>query len=157
MKDDRRTFASADFGRVPSRLTAFVPDRLIHRSVNGSPEGDSVSFSMERKHPVHIVDLPSRTMSMTLGGLEPSQTTRLHRHNYETLIYIVAGHGTTRVEDREVEWQAGDAVYIPVWAWHQHRNRSASEGCLYVACENAPMLQNLGGIALREEEEERQI
>jgi gentisate 1,2-dioxygenase len=54
------------------------------------------------------------------------------------------------VEDRKIEWKAGDAVYIPVWAWHQHTNTSATASCRYVACENAPMLQNLG-IALREE------
>jgi gentisate 1,2-dioxygenase len=53
------------------------------------------------------------------------------------------------VEDRKVAWRAGDAVYIPTWAWHQHTCTS-ERPCRYVACENAPMLQNLG-VALREE------
>jgi pyrroloquinoline-quinone synthase len=147
-------FGSRDFWRVPSSLTARVPDRLVHRAVKNAGDPGSDSFSTERKHPVHIVDLPSFSMSMTIGGLLPGQTTRRHRHNYETLIYVVEGAGCTTVEDRHIEWSAGDVIYIPVWTWHRHQNRSDSDSCLYVACENAPMLQNLGNIALREEEAE---
>ena len=84
------------------------------------------------------------------GRLGAGQKTRVHRHTYETVLYILEGHGRTFVEDRVVEWKAGDAVYVPVWAWHNHENLSA-ENCRYVACENAPLLQNLGNIALREE------
>jgi gentisate 1,2-dioxygenase len=58
--------------------------------------------------------------------------------------------GRTFIEDKVVEWKSGDAIYVPVWAWHYHENQSDTL-CRYVACENAPLLQNLGGIALREE------
>jgi gentisate 1,2-dioxygenase len=87
---------------------------------------------------------------MTIGGLAVGEATRRHRHNYETIIYVIAGKGVSTIEEREVSWRAGDAFYVPTWAWHQHRNTSTTEEALYVACENAPMLQNLG-IALREE------
>ncbi len=90
-----------------------------------------------------------------MGGLAPLQKTNKHRHNYETILYILEGRGTTLVEDREISWKAGDAVYVPVWAWHQHTNLSDTESARYLACENAPLLQNLGGIALREEDHER--
>lgn len=154
MRDDDKQgsqFGSKDFWKVPDALTARVPARLIHRAVAGAASAGAEQFSAERKHPVHIVDLPSFSLNMTLGGLLPSQSTNLHRHNYETIIYIVEGRGVTTIEGIEVEWQAGDAVYIPVWAWHQHRNLSDAQSCQYVACENAAMLQNMGGIALREE------
>ncbi|WP_245592000.1 cupin domain-containing protein [Cystobacter fuscus] len=98
-----------------------------------------------------IVDLPSRTLSLTIGHLRAGQSTRLHRHNYETILYITKGQGYTLVEDRKVEWKAGDAVYVPVWAWHRHVNTDARHEAEYVACENTPLLQNLGEIALREE------
>ena len=114
----------------------------------GVPNNDS--FSLERRHLVRTVDLPSRALSMTIGGLDVGEATRRHRHNYETIIYVIAGSGVSVIEEREVSWRAGDALYVPTWAWHQHRNTSATEKALYVACENAPMLQNLG-IALREE------
>jgi gentisate 1,2-dioxygenase len=50
-----------------------------------------------------------------------------------------------------VDWQAGDAVYIPVWAWHHHANLDDKIPASYLACENAPMLQNMGRLAIREE------
>ena len=53
------------------------------------------------------------------------------------------------------DWQAGDAVYIPVWAWHHHVNLDDNNPAKYLACENAPMLQNMGRLAIREEAEEK--
>jgi gentisate 1,2-dioxygenase len=100
---------------------------------------------------VTLVDLPSKTLSATVGGLHPGQSSNRHRHNYETIIVILKGRGRSVIEDRVVEWTTGDALYVPVWAWHHHENASADESCQYLACENAPLLQNLGGIALREE------
>jgi quercetin dioxygenase-like cupin family protein len=144
------TFSSTDFGKVPPSLTADRPERLLHAQVlHGAALGDT-KFSQERGHLVRVVDLPSRALSMTIGGLAAGEATRKHRHNYETLIYVVNGAGASVIEGREVQWRAGDAFYVPTWAWHQHRNTSTTEPALYVACENAPMLQNLG-IALREE------
>jgi quercetin dioxygenase-like cupin family protein len=146
----RAAFASADFGKVPPSLTADRPERLLHADVVRTAAPDDGKFSQERRHLVRMVDLPSRALSMTIGGLAVGEATRKHRHNYETIIYVIAGSGVSLIEDREVRWRAGDAFYVPTWAWHQHRNESATESALYVACENAPMLQNLG-IALREE------
>lgn len=139
-------YSSKDFGRTEPVLKAELPEKLVHRSVERTSRDEP--FSRERKHPVFVVDLPSRVLSMTIGGLEPRQTTSKHRHNYETVIFVLEGEGFTVIEDRRVDWKAGDAVYIPVWAWHQHT--STGSACRYVACENAPMLQNLG-IAVREE------
>ena len=146
------TFSSVDFWRVPSTQKVNLPANLIHRAVMGSQTAGADVFSDERRHPVRLVDLPSRTLSMTLGRLLRSQSTRCHRHNYETLLYVCEGKGVTFIEGHPVEWEQGDAVYIPVWAWHYHQNRSQDQECLYIACENAPLLQNLGGIALREEQ-----
>lgn len=142
-------FSSKDFGRTRREPTTYMPDKLHHPDLERVAK-DGI-FSQERKHPVFVADLPSRTMSLTIGHLEAQQATRRHRHTYETLIYIVEGVGRTVVEDRVIEWKAGDAVYVPVWAWHHHENLS-TELCRYVACENAPLLQNLAGVALREEE-----
>jgi quercetin dioxygenase-like cupin family protein len=146
----RAAFASADFGKVPPSLTVDLPERLLHADVVHGAAPDDSAFSQERRHLVRMIDLPSRALSMTIGGLAAGEATRKHRHNYETIIYVIAGSGVSVIEDREVRWCAGDAFYVPTWAWHQHRNESATEPALYVACENAPMLQNLG-IALREE------
>ncbi len=141
-------YSSKDFGRTPQQPELKVPERLHHPNVEGS--GFDTPFSGERRHPVFVVDLPSRTLSVTIGHLGPGERTRKHRHSYETILYILEGDGRTFVEDQVVEWKAGDAVYVPVWGWHYHENLSQGK-CRYVACENAPMLQNLG-VALREEQ-----
>jgi quercetin dioxygenase-like cupin family protein len=146
---EQKQFSSKDFHQTFARPTYVKPSHVIHKNVENA--GVHNQFSEERKHPVFFVDLPSKNVSMTIGGLLPGQKTHLHRHTYETVLYVIEGKGWTRVEDEIVEWEAGDAVYIPSWAWHQHQNLSNDQSAKYIACENAPQLQNLG-VALREEE-----
>lgn len=146
---EQKQFSSKDFHQTFARPTYVKPSHVIHKHVEKA--GEHNQFSNERKHPVFFVDLPSKNVSMTIGGLLPSQQTHRHRHTYETILYVLEGKGWTLVEDERVEWEAGDAVYIPSWAWHQHQNLSDTEPARYIACENAPQLQNLG-VALREEE-----
>jgi len=143
------TFSSKDFGKTKPQFEVQIPEKLIHKNVINKDSKDN-RFSEERKHPVFVVDLPTKNLSMTVGGLDPSQTTNRHRHTYETVIYIIKGEGVTTVEGREVHWSAGDALYIPQWAWHHHRNKNSDSECVYLACENAPQMQNLG-VAIREE------
>lgn len=148
-ESEQKQFSSKDFHQTFARPTFVKPSHVIHKNVEN--EGVHSKFSEERKHPVFFVDLPSKNVSMTIGGLLPAQKTNRHRHTYETILYVLEGKGWTLVEDEKVEWEAGDAVYIPSWAWHQHQNLSDTEPARYIACENAPQLQNLG-VALREEE-----
>jgi gentisate 1,2-dioxygenase len=139
-------YSSKDFAKTQPEIQLQLPERLIHRNVRQKIAGD---FSRERGHGVAIVDVPSKTISMTLGGLLPGQRTRRHRHSYETVLFILKGTGFTKIENTVVNWAAGDAVYVPVWAWHEHGNTGEGDA-EYLACENAPLLQNLG-IAIREE------
>jgi quercetin dioxygenase-like cupin family protein len=148
-----RTFTSGDFALVPRELSAGAAETLIHADVGGAHETTDLEFSRQRRHFVRAARLPSQVVSLTLGRLEPGESTRRHRHNYETIIYFLSGSGLSVVEGKEVRWTAGDAIYIPVWAWHQHVSSTDAGSVEYVACENAPMLQNLG-IAVREEETE---
>lgn len=140
-------FSSKNFHETQNEIKAQLPEKLIHKNVCQT-EGDE-QFNNQRNHPVHIVDVDSKTMSMTIGTLHVDQKTNKHRHSYETIIYIQQGSGRSIVEDTVIEWSSGDAIYIPVWAWHSHENHGDVE-CIYIACENTPLLQNLG-VAIREE------
>jgi len=145
-------YQSADFDKTPPTLHVRIPDRLHHPDVEAA--GKHGDYSAQRKHPVFFVDLPSHTISMTIGWLDPGQSSNMHRHTYETILYVLEGTDYTEVQGRKVEWKAGDAVYIPVWAWHRHTN--TGDGLArYLACENAPLLQNIGGVALREEAQKK--
>ena len=145
---NNQRFSSRNFSDVASRLE--TPDNqacLLHEGVRKS---ETDAFSAARKHEVHIVDLPSRALSMTFGALKPLRGSGLHRHNYETIIYVISGAGFSMIGETQVAWAAGDAIYIPVWEWHTHVNTSETAEATYIACENTPLLQTLG-IALREE------
>ena len=149
MEDNEKQFSSKDFNETYARPKYIKASKLVHKNVEQA--GEHNQFSTERKHPVFFIDLPSKNVSMTIGGLLPNQITNRHRHTYETVLYVIEGEGWTEIEDEKVEWKAGDAVYIPSWAWHKHGNLSNKNSAKYLACENSPQLQNLG-VALREEE-----
>jgi quercetin dioxygenase-like cupin family protein len=142
-------YHSADFDKTPPSVPVSIPQRLIHKAVE--QDGIRDAYSNARKHPVSFVDLPSHAISVTIGGLLPGGQSNRHRHTYETILYVLEGHGYSLVEDQRIDWEAGDAVYIPVWAWHHHVNLDTEKPAKYLACENAPMLQNMGMLALREE------
>jgi len=128
----------------------FRPERFaIHRQVEKTLAG---KFSTERQHPVFIAKLPSHCVSMNVGIIEAGITGGNHRHYYESMIYVIKGQGYSIVEGVKVEWEGGDVVYVPPWAWHQHFNTDPDREVRYIACTNAPLLQNVGNIARREEE-----
>jgi quercetin dioxygenase-like cupin family protein len=153
MKPDSYIYSSRDFGETIATIETAKPDRpCIHKNVTGTSNAANDKFSADRKHPVHIVDLPSRAVSVTIGGILPGDRTRKHRHTYETIAYILKGKGYSVVDGVRVDWEAGDALLVPRWTWHQHFNLSETEPAEFLGAENAPMLQNLG-LALREEAE----
>jgi quercetin dioxygenase-like cupin family protein len=110
----QKAFASADFDKTPPEPHVIIPEKLIHEGVESAGKQDD--FSKERKHPVFFVDLPSKCLSLTIGWLDPEQSSNMHRHTYETILYVLEGEGYSQVQG-----------------------------------ENAPLLQNIGGIALRQE------
>ncbi|ADO72776.1 iron-containing redox enzyme family protein [Stigmatella aurantiaca] len=124
------------------------PGELIHRQVGHGSAAEA--FSRSRGHPVHEVALPSRTMSFSIGKLAPGQETSNHRHAYESLIYILQGSGWSVIEGRRVEWNRGDALYVPPWNWHQHF--AGNENTVYLTGTNLPLLNQLGQSVVRQEQ-----
>ncbi|WP_046243325.1 cupin domain-containing protein [Hymenobacter terrenus] len=116
-----------------------LPGTLAHHDV----EQADAEFTAGRPT-FFIVDVPAKTMCMTIGSLQPGQRSGSHRHSYETIMYITHGQGYTMIEDQRVDWQAGDAVYVPVWAWHHNVNLSPDTAARYVSCDNAPQLHHAG-------------
>lgn len=150
---DDYIYSSRDFGETTNTIEIARPSRpIVHRNVTETKNAANDAFSEDRKHPVHIVDLPSRAVSMSIGGLVPGGRSRKHRHTYETVVYILKGKGYSVVEGARVDWEAGDALLVPRWTWHQHFNKSETEPAEYLGAENCPMLQQLG-LSLREEAE----
>lgn len=132
---------------VPSRVVG--PD-CFHRDVT-KVDAPAADFSRERGHPVYAIKLPSNTVSLSIGDLDPGASTSNHRHAYESLIYVISGRGYTITEGQRFDWKEGDAVYVPPWCWYQHF-ADPKESARYITATNLPMLRQIGQTVVREEE-----
>ncbi len=61
-------------------------------------------------------------LSMAIFEMAPGKSQARHRHPGEAILYIVRGRGYTVIDERRYNWQAGDAVLVHHYAWHQHFN-----------------------------------
>jgi gentisate 1,2-dioxygenase len=82
-------------------------------------------------------------MSTLVAEVPPGHHSGAHRHLYEEVNYVIAGQGYSIVEDRRYDWQAGDALNIPVFSWHQHFN-TGTETARFLVHTSRPALENLG-------------
>jgi quercetin dioxygenase-like cupin family protein len=114
--------------------------------------GAAAAFSVQRGHPVYPIRVPARSLSMSVGVLEPDARTTNHRHAYEALMFVLSGRGYSIVEGHRYDWQAGDALYTPPWCWHQHVADPDSR-VEYITATNMPMLESLGQTVMRQEAE----
>lgn len=146
------TLVIAEPTRHAARLPCLSGRRSPHDSLSAPPElalGQTTAICFDN---AAIANLPSKILSLTIGGLVGGGSSGRHRQCFETIVYILSGSGYSVIDDCCVSWSEGDAIYIPVWAWHQHSNDSNKLECEYLACENALMLQSLG-LAVRREAE----
>ena len=45
-----------------------------------------------------------------------------HRHTVEAVIYILEGKGHSIIDNVRHDWEAGDFICVPIFAWHRHIN-----------------------------------
>ncbi|MBC8555375.1 MAG: cupin domain-containing protein [Candidatus Brocadiales bacterium] len=146
--DSRAT--SADFGKTTDDVKVKMPGKVNIRQFEKQKNS---AYSEERQCSVSISDIPSYTIGVDITTIGPSSNDRKHRHSYETLIFVLEGRGYSIVEEERVEWEAGDSLHIPPWAWHQHFNTDPDKEAKFLSGTNAPLLQSIGDIDRREEAE----
>jgi len=146
--DSRAT--SADFGKTTDEVKVKMPGKVIVRQLEKQKNS---AYSEERQCSVSISDIPSYTIGVDITTIDPSSNDRKHRHSYETMIFVLEGRGYSIVEEERVEWEAGDSLHIPPWAWHQHFNTDPEKEAKFLSGTNAPLLQSIGDIDRREESE----
>jgi uncharacterized RmlC-like cupin family protein len=84
-----------------------------------------------------------------LSELPPEGKSVKHRHTTEAVIYIVKGSGHTVINydgapEERIDWEEGDMLGIPLWAWHQHFNDSTTETVRYLAVQDTFAIKQLG-------------
>jgi len=84
-----------------------------------------------------------KTISSLIAEIPPGQKSGAHRHVYEEINYVLAGSGYSIIEDRRYDWKAGDALSIPIFAWHQHFNTGDQPARFLVHTDRIAM-ENLG-------------
>jgi gentisate 1,2-dioxygenase len=146
--DSRAT--SADFGKTTDDVKVKMPGKVNIRQFDKQKNS---AYSEERQCSVSISDIPSYTIGVDFTTIDPNSNDRKHRHSYETMIFVLEGSGYSIVEDERVEWEAGDSLHIPPWAWHQHFNTDPDKEAKFISGTNAPLLQSVGDIDRREEAE----
>lgn len=77
-----------------------------------------------------------------------------HTHQGGTFLYVLEGRGYTLVDGRRVDWEAGDAILLPIkpgGVEHQHFNREAGKPCKWLALIFRPLKDVLGNTIRQEE------
>lgn len=80
--------------------------------------------------------------------IPPGAKLKPQKHLYEEMIFVVRGHGATRVWQSQgkvhtFEWGPGSLFAIPLNAHYQHFNGSGSEPARYFAVTNGCFMMNL--------------
>lgn len=84
-----------------------------------------------------------KALATVLAEVAPGKHSGAHRHLYDEVDYVLAGHGEAIVEDRMYEITRGDALSIPVFAWHQYFC-TGDEPLRILAHTSRPAMENLG-------------
>lgn len=98
----------------------------------------SVAYVVDPRIGFHV-----KALATLVGQVPPGKRSGAHRHLYEEVDYILAGRGECIVEDHTYKIKPGDALAIPVFAWHQYFC-GGEEPLQILAHTSRPALENLG-------------
>lgn len=84
------------------------------------------------------------TIACYIQLLRPGVQTRAHRHTHSALYHVVEGQGQTIVNGQALQWEAGDFIAVPPWAWHEHRNLASTKEAVLFSVTDRPVYEALG-------------
>jgi gentisate 1,2-dioxygenase len=88
-------------------------------------------------------DQPTRSMDALVHEIDPGVTSTIHRHSWDAMLFVVAGHGWTEIDGQRVDWGPGDSLHVPAWAWHRSGN-DRDGVARYMSFSSEPMLATMG-------------
>ncbi len=83
----------------------------------GSTPMGRIAYAVDPRLGFHV-----KLLGTLIAEIPPGKRSGAHRHIYEETNYILFGEGYSIIEDQKYDWQKGDTLVIPVFAWHQHFN-----------------------------------
>jgi gentisate 1,2-dioxygenase len=88
-------------------------------------------------------DRPTRSMDALVHEIDPGVVSTIHRHSWDVMVLVVAGHGWTEIDGERIEWGPGDSLHLPAWAWHRSGTDSG-EVARYMTFSSEPLLETMG-------------
>lgn len=82
------------------------------------------------------------TIGCRIQMLRPGVHTRAHRHSYVSVYHAFRGRGSTIVDGVQIDWEQGDFLTLPPFAWHEHHN-AGSEPAVLFSTVDEPVLEAL--------------
>jgi gentisate 1,2-dioxygenase len=82
------------------------------------------------------------TIGCRIQMLRPGVHTQAHRHSSVSVYHVFRGCGSSIVDGVQIDWEQGDFLTIPPFAWHEHLNPSSDEAVLF-STTDAPVLEAL--------------
>lgn len=90
-----------------------------------------------------LYDFPNRVVAWGLTEIDAGVRSPLHRQLHEATLFILQGKGYSLINGKRFDWQEGDAVFAPLFSWHQNGN-DGSETVRYVTAGTIPFFRHLG-------------
>ena len=84
-----------------------------------------------------------KALATVIGEVPPGKHSGSHRHLYDEIDLVLQGRGKVIIDDKTYEVEAGDALAVPVFAWHQYF--CTGDEPLRLLCHSTrPAMENLG-------------
>jgi gentisate 1,2-dioxygenase len=109
------------------------------RGMEGSPFD---GIALQYLHP-HTGGPVLPTIDCWIQAIAPDVTLKAHRHTNSVVYNVHQGRGFTIINGRRFDWQQGDYLVIPQWAWHEHGNDGDKEAILF-SIQDTPIHKSLG-------------
>lgn len=88
-------------------------------------------------------DRPTVVLDSIQHEVPAGETSTVHRHSWDAMMFVIAGSGWTEVNGQRVSWRPWDTVYLPSWAWHRHGNPHDSDA-RFITWSIQPQAEMLG-------------
>jgi pyrroloquinoline quinone (PQQ) biosynthesis protein C/mannose-6-phosphate isomerase-like protein (cupin superfamily) len=108
-----------------------LPGALLHRPGTNDPKVERLSNGTEGKLPndfgVERINFGSDVFDTRLLRVAPEKASDKHWQPHESLFVVQRGRGRVLVDEKAVDVQEGDVVFIPRWTPHQTVNTGDTE------------------------------
>ena len=82
------------------------------------------------------------TIGCAIQLIRPGIHARAHRHSTCVVYHVFRGRGYSVVDGVRIDWEQGDFLALPPWAWHEHAYESSEDAILF-STSDAPVLEAL--------------